>query len=516
MSLLKIENLSHSFGDKVLYKDVSFEIYKGEHIGIIGENGSGKTTLINIISGLILPDKGRVIWQSNIKIGVLDQYAKVNQDISVIEYLKTAFEYLYKIEEKLNNIYIEICNNCTDSLLNKISKYQEILDKNDFYLIDNIIQKVTDGLGIKVLGLDNKLSSLSGGQRAKVILGKLLLENPDVLILDEPTNFLDIEHIEWLTSYIKGFEGACIVVSHDYNFLDNISLYICDIEFSKITKYRGNYSACINQKNASKEKHIHDYITQRKVIEKTEIFIAKHIVRPTSSKMAKDRQKKLERMDIIEKPSKDAVKPHINFKSKTLDTRIVLRINNLEIGYKYPLFSKMKFKILNGEKIVITGFNGIGKSTLIKTLLNIIPKISGEFEFANNIKIGYYAQDFKWDNVKLTPIQIVKDDFPDLSDMQIRKKLAQAGLKAKNSMQAITTLSGGEQAKVNLCKLMLISCNLLVLDEPTNHLDKLSKEALKEALIKFEGTVIMVSHEESFYTDWATKIVNIQDLCNNK
>lgn len=485
MGLLKVENLSHSFGDKILYKDANIEIYKGEHVGIIGENGTGKTTLINILSGEILPDKGNITWQPNINIGILDQYAKVKQDMSIMEYLKTAFTKLFEIEEKLNKLYINLCDDYSDNILNKISKNQEILEKSDFYLLDTIIQKVTDGLGIKSIGLNRKLSSLSGGQRAKVILGKLLLEKPDVLVLDEPTNFLDKEHIEWLSTYIKEFEGACIVVSHDYIFLDSITTYICDIEFCKITKYRGNYSACLNQKNATKEKYINDYNTQRKVIEKTEVFIAKHIVRATSAKMAKDRQKKLERMEVIEKPAKDAVKPHVSFKSKTLDTKIVLKVDNLEIGYEYTLFSDIKFKILNGEKIVITGFNGIGKSTLIKTLLGVIKKRSGSFEFAKNIKIGYFEQDFKWENESLSPIQVIRDDFPNLSDKEIRSFLAKAGLKAKNSMQEISALSGGEKAKINICKLMITPFNLLILDEPTNHLDKLSKEALKEALIKF-------------------------------
>lgn len=516
MSLLEIENISHTFGEKILYKNVTLEIYKGEHVGIIGENGAGKSTLLKILLGEILPDHGRVKWQPHIKMGCLDQYASIQHQQTIMEYLQTAFKELYQVEEKLNQLYLQIADKCTDSILNKISRYQEILEKNNFYAIESTIKKVASGLGINALGFDTLLQNLSGGQRAKVILGKLLLQQPDVLILDEPTNFLDKEHIEWLSTYLKEFKGAFLIVSHHYEFLDCITTSILDIEFSQIRKYRGNYSACLTQKNANKEKYINDYNAQQKEIKKTEEFIAKHIVRATSASMAKDRQKKLARMDILEKPPKGGQKPHIHFNSLPFTPRTILEIKHLEIGYHTPLFPKMNYRIRNGEKIVITGFNGIGKSTLLKTLLGIIPKISGNYSFAEKIKIAYYEQDLKFENKTLTPIQIIRDNFPKLTDKEIRKSLAQAGLKAKNAMQEIQTLSGGEQAKVNICKLMLTPCHLLVLDEPTNHLDQASKVALKEALTKYDGTLIMVSHEDSFYQEFATKIIDITELCSKK
>lgn len=514
MSLLQIENLSHTYGEKMLYKNASLEVYKGEHIGIIGENGAGKSTLLKIILGEVLPDKGMIKWQSNIQIGKLDQYATIDKDITIMNYMRTAFEELFLMEDKLNQLYLIMAEDCSDALMNKVARYQDILEKNDFYAIDSTIEKVAAGLGINALGLDTLLTNLSGGQRAKVILGKLLLQKPDVLILDEPTNFLDKEHITWLSTYLKDFPGAFIIVSHLYSFLDTITSHTVDIEFQQITKYRGNYSACLQQKTAAKEKYIRDYQSQQKEIKKTEEFIAKHIVRATSASMAKDRQKKLARMEVLEKPNKDTVQPHIHFNSLPFTPRIILETKRLEIGYQKPLFPTMNFKILNGEKIVITGFNGIGKSTLLKTLLSIIPNISGSFQFAEKLKIGYYEQDLYFQNTALTPIEIVRESFPGLPDKEIRKVLAQAGLKPKNAMQAIKTLSGGEQAKVNIAKLMLTPCHMLVLDEPTNHLDQASKAALKVALEKFKGTLIMVSHEEPFYQTFASKVMDITSLCN--
>ena len=513
MSLLEVKNLSHGYGDKILYKDSSFELNKGEHMGVIGKNGAGKSTLIKILLGEVLPDKGTIIWQPKIKIGKLVQYAEVETDITIFDYLRTAFQELFEIEKNLNELYMQMAERCDQKILDKIANYQEMLDKNNFYGIDSTIEKVAAGLGVKALGLETKLSTLSGGQRAKVILAKLLLEKPDVLVLDEPTNFLDKEHVEWLATYLKGFKGAFIIISHHYEFLEEITNCICDIEFSAIKKYRGNYTSCLKQKAVQREEYIREYEAQQKVIKKTEEYIERNRARASTAKMAKDRQKKLDRMEKLEDPPKDDVKPHIQFKSVSCTYQTILEVNNLEVGYYFPLLPKMKFRIQNGKKVVITGFNGIGKSTLLKTLLGRIPKIAGEFKFADHLKIGYYEQELIWENPELTPIQVIRNLFPELSEKEVRKKLAQAGLKAKLVMQEIQSLSGGEQAKINLCRLMLTPCSLLVLDEPTNHLDQKTKEALQEALINFKGTIILVSHEESFYKKWADQIVNIQDLC---
>lgn len=295
MALLEVENLTHSFGDKLLYKDSSFELYKGEHMGIVGQNGAGKSTLIKILLGEILPDKGVVKWQNGITIGKLDQYAIVEENQTIFNYLRTAFSKLYKVEEELNKLYEEMAENYNENILNKVSKYQEELEEKNFYAIDSTIQKIASGLGITALGMENNLKNLSGGQRAKVILAKLLLQNPEVLVLDEPTNFLDKEHVEWLSEYLTTFKGAFIIVSHDFEFLEKVATCICDIEFNKMKKYKGTYSSFLKQKELLREDYIRQYNSQQKEIKKLEEYIAKNKVRASTAQMAKSREKKLEK-----------------------------------------------------------------------------------------------------------------------------------------------------------------------------------------------------------------------------
>ena len=513
MALLEVENLSHAFSEKQLYRDSSFELYKGEHMGIVGQNGTGKSTLIKILLKEILPDKGTIKWQNNTTIGSLDQYAVTEGEMTIFNYLRTAFERLYKINDELTKLYEEMAENYSESIMNKVDKYQQILTDENFYGIDSTILKVTSGLGINAMGMDTMLKNLSGGQRAKVILAKLLLQNPDVLILDEPTNFLDKEHIEWLSEYLQSFKGAFIIVSHDYDFLEKVTTCICDIEFNKIKKYRGSYSSFLKQKGALREEYIRQYESQQKEIKKLEDYIAKNKVRASTAQMAKSREKKLNNIERLEKPSFTS-KPHIHFTSIESSVQVVLEVNKLEVGYYYPLLPKMKFEVRNGEKLVITGFNGIGKSTLLKTLMGQISAISGEFRFSDAIKkIGYFEQDLVWENPNDIPLNIIGNEFPKLTQKQIRKHLADCAIKKEHVMQPVSTLSGGEQAKVKLCRLALTPCNILILDEPTNHLDVDTKEELRKALVEFDGTVILVSHEASFYKDLATRVVSIEKLC---
>ena len=353
MALLEVENLSHSFAEKLLYKDSYFELFKGEHMGIVGQNGAGKSTLIKLLLKEILPDKGVIKWQNGVTIGHLDQYAIVNETQSIFDYLKTAFLDLFEIEEKLNELYMKMAQNCTDDIMEKVSKYQELLEKEGFYGIESTIKKVSSGLGITAMGMDTILKNLSGGQRAKVILAKLLLQNPEVIVLDEPTNFLDKEHIEWLSEYLVTFEGAFIIVSHDHDFLEKVTTCICDIEFYNIKKYKGTYSSFLKQKEAKKEEYVREYEAQQKEIKKLEDYIAKNKVRASTAKMAKSREKKLDKIEVIEKP-KFTSKPHFSFSSIETTANVILEVNNLEVGYYYSLLPKMKFEVRNQEKIVIT------------------------------------------------------------------------------------------------------------------------------------------------------------------
>ncbi|MGY3777505.1 ABC-F family ATP-binding cassette domain-containing protein [Isobaculum melis] len=507
MGLLKVENLSHRFADKVLYENGSFNLYKNDHMGIVGQNGAGKSTLMEIIIGQVLPDEGSIKWQANVKIGHLDQYADVDRELKINDYLQLAFSELFAIEQRMTALYEESAVSGDDEPLLKAAECQEQLEMHDFYAIESTINKIVVGLGIDAIGIDRQMKTLSGGQRAKVILAKLLLEKPNVLLLDEPTNFLDKEHVEWLASYLNEFQGAFIVISHDYEFLEKIATCICDIEFGTIKKYNGKYSAFLKQKEHLREDYIRQYSAQQKKIKETEEFIRKNIA-GINTKMAQGRRKHLEKMDRLTEPN-FTQKPTIKFKEVPLASHKVLTVNHLSVGYDQPLLKDLNFSVLGNQKIVITGFNGIGKSTLLKTLVGVNPSLAGGFQFAPQVKVGYYEQDLIWENGLLTPIQVVSDAHPKLTVKEIRRHLAQCGVNDKHVTQAVGTLSGGEQAKVKLCILTLKSVNFLMMDEPTNHLDVDAKEALQEALIAFQGTVLLVSHEEKFYRDWADKVLSI-------
>lgn len=508
MSLLEIEGLTHSFGDNLLYKNANLSLNKGEHVGIVGQNGTGKSTLIKICTEQVMPDAGRIIWQPKISVGYLDQYAEIDGNITMYTFLKSAFVKLYDIENTMTELY-ELAANGNMDCLEQAARLQEELEINDFYSIDTHIEQVTTGLGLSAIGLERSIEQMSGGQRAKVILAKILLEKPDILLLDEPTNFLDKEHVAWLADYLSSLENTFMVVSHDYTFLDKIANRICDIDNDTITKYFGTYSEFLKKKTLLREDYIRQYSAQLKEIKKTEEFIRKNIA-GRKSKMARGRQKQLDRMNKIEALEQKEIKPYFHFPELPLTDTEHLCVKHLAVGYHYPVLSNISFRIKGGQKVVFTGFNGIGKSTLLKTLMGQISSIQGHYKFSQQVTLGYFEQDLIWHDEARTPIQITSDAYPNMAVKAVRKHLAQCGISSKHAMQSIGTLSGGEQAKVKMCLLMLQKCNFLIMDEPTNHLDANAKDSLKKALCEFSGTVLLVSHEEAFYRDWAQRIINIE------
>ena len=510
MSLLEVTNLYQSFDNDLLFKQAELELNKSEHIGIVGPNGVGKSTLIKICTGQIIPDEGRVKWQDHITVGYLDQYAEINLELTMQQFLRSAFKKLYEIEQAMIEFY-ESASDGNYSMLKRAALCQEQLEQSDFYIIDTNIEQVVTGLGLVSLGMDRLIGEMSGGQRAKIILAKLLLEKPDVLILDEPTNFLDKQHVSWLADYLSGLSNAFLVVSHDYDFLEKISNRILDIDNSKITKYFGSYSDFLKKKTLLRQDYIRQYSAQQKEIKKTEEFIRKNIA-GRKAKMARGRQKQLDRMDKMEALDEKEIKPYFKFKSLPYTATIHLKVDHLAVGYHYPILSDISFSIKGGQKIVITGFNGIGKSTLLKTLVQQIPIFGGVFHFSDQVVINYFEQDLLWSDNMKSPVQIISDAYPFLTNKEVRGYLAKCGVLSKHAMQSIGTLSGGEQTKVKLCLFMIKSCNFLIMDEPTNHLDSYAKEALKEALINFSGTVLLVSHEERFYKEWVDKVISIEDM----
>ncbi|MGY3765401.1 ABC-F family ATP-binding cassette domain-containing protein [Vagococcus vulneris] len=506
--MLNLTNITQQFGDKVLYEDLNLQINKGEHVGLIGQNGAGKSTLIKIIIGDLLPDEGRVEFPKNHHLGYLDQYIEVDETLTIYEFLKTAFNKDLLKEQKIASYYEDYEQTYDDSLLEKAGNLQTQLDQGNFYQMDTLIQEMASGLGIDILGLDTHLKNLSGGQRSKVILAKLLLENPDTLILDEPTNHLDDTHIKWLTDFLNEFPGTFLVISHDRAFLNDITTHIADIEFGKLTKYKGNLTKALKQKETNRDAYLRQYESQKKHIEKTEAYIRKYKAGSRST-MAKSREKQLDKIDRLTPPN-EAAKPNFTFRYNPIITTLALSTDNLVIGYAQPLLQQpINLTIRYGEKIAIRGFNGVGKSTLIKTLISEIPALSGEFHFPANTKINYFSQDLEWEFPLETPIQYLSNLFPTATNKELRKHLSRSGLVNQLAQEQLQMLSGGEQTKVKLAEMTMREGNLLILDEPTNHIDQQTKESLQKSLADYPGTVIVVSHEQDFYEGFVDRIIDI-------
>lgn len=514
MGILQVSGLTHGFLDKNLYENAEFEIYPGEHVGIVGQNGVGKSTLLKIITGELPPDRGEIKWGKDLKLGFLDQHAEIPLELTITDYLRGAYREMFEAEQKMEALFQEAAERNDMKRMERASRIQERLLKDNFYAVESEIGGIAAGLGLIPIGMDKKLGELSGGQRAKVIVAKLLLEKPDVLVMDEPTNFFDKEHVSWLTSYLKEFKGAFLTVSHNYDFLESITNRILNIEFGQIRKYYGKYSEFLKQKDALAEDYIRRYDAQQKVIEKTEEYIRRNIA-GVNSKNARGRRKQLERMERLTPPG-NLSKPTVSFTEVPIETHDTLIVKDLKVGYRFPLLPPISFRVQNGEIVVITGFNGLGKSTLLKTLVREIEAISGSFRFAPLSKIAYYEQELRWESKDATPLSVVRNWFPKLSDKEIRKILSRVNLKNEHITQAVGTLSGGEQSKVKLVKLMQTPANFLILDEPTNHFDAETKEAFQEALSEYKGSVLLVSHEEAFYRDLADRIFDISDFKTKK
>lgn len=506
--MLNLTNITHQFADKLLYEDLNLQVNKGEHVGLVGQNGAGKSTLIKIITGELLPDDGRVEFPKSSHLGYLDQYVRVDEQLSIYEFLQTAFQKDLDIEEQITAYYTTYAETMDDKLLERAGRLQTQLDQGEFYQMDTLIQEMATGLGLQVLGLDTLLKELSGGQRSKVILAKLLLEKPDVLVLDEPTNHLDDTHVAWLTNFLQGFSGTFLVVSHDREFLNDITTHVADIEFGQLTKYTGNLQKALKQKEANREAYMKQYENQKKHIEKTEAYIRKYKAGSRST-MAKSREKQLDKIDRLTPPS-GAAKPNYQFPYNGIVSTLALTTDHLVIGYDKPLLKPIQLTIRYGEKVAFRGFNGIGKSTLLKTLIGEIPAIDGEFHLPANTKINYFSQELVWQYPLETPLQYLGDLFPKATNKDLRRHLSLAGLVNQLAQEPMKDLSGGEQTKVKLAQMTMTPGNFLILDEPTNHIDHQAKESLRESLAKYEGTVIVVSHEQEFYEDFVDRIIEIE------
>lgn len=510
MSILQVKNLSYQLADKSLYNNATFRINVGEKIGITGANGVGKSTLLKLLTGELSADKGCIDWLPNLEVGYLEQHFKMDNALTVYECLKSAFENLYAAEQKLWTLYQAMTESHSTSLLSQVARLQAYLEDEDFYAIDTKIEQVAVGLGIYQFGLDTPLVSLSGGQRHKVLLGRLLLRNPDVLILDEPTNYLDALHIEWLVTFLNDYTGTVLLVSHDIDFLNQVATSICDIDYQTVRKYSGTYVKAMQQKHHDGALLEKQYKAQQNEIRKLEQFIAKNGAGVNAS-LAKGRKKKLDKIERIQLNCIEKVSM-FDFAHQPIGQQYVIDAKALMIGYQQPLLPALDITLARGEKLVVSGFNGVGKSTLIKTLMGEIEPLSGEVVLAKGAMIGYFSQDLSWRHPQHTPEQELCSCDPTISSKESRKLLARFGVTGDKTQRHLDTLSGGEQTRVKLCCLSVQKCNVLLLDEPTTHLDSSSKNALKEALQRFSGSVIVVSHEKAFLQSWPDRVLDISLL----
>ncbi|WP_300379489.1 ABC-F family ATP-binding cassette domain-containing protein [Clostridium sp.] len=512
MSVLTVKNISHGFGDRAIFEDVSFRLLKGEHVGLIGANGEGKSTFMNIVTNKLMPDEGKVIWSNNVRVGYMDQHADLVKGQSIRDSLREAFKYLFDLETEMNTLYGKMGEVETDELekmLERTALIQDLLDHNGFYVIDAKVEEVAKGLGLLDLGLDKDVDDLSGGQRTKILLGKLLLQNPDILLLDEPTNYLDEEHVEWLKRYLNNYDNAFILISHDISFLNSVINLIYHVEERKLTRYVGDYTEFERLHEEGKKRLEQAYEKQQKEIARLEDFVARNKANAATSNMAKSRQKKLDKMDVIE-ISKEKPKPEFSFKIARTSGKMIFETKDLVIGYDSPLTKPLDLYLERGQKVALVGANGLGKSTLLKSLLGKIKPLSGTVETGEYQHIGYFEQEDRSGN-RNTCIEEMWNEFPGKTQYEIRAALAKCGLTTKQLESRIMVLSGGEAAKVRLCKILNRESNILILDEPTNHLDVDAKEELKKALREYKGTILIVSHEPEFYRDIVTETWNCED-----
>lgn len=512
MSILNVEKLSHGFGDRAIFNDVSFRLLKGEHIGLIGANGEGKSTFMSIVTGKLKPDEGKVEWAKNVRVGYLDQHAELKKGMSIKDVLKQAFDFLFEMEANMNSMYEQMADadeSQIETLMEEVGTIQDLLMAHDFYTIDTKIDEIARAFNLDELGLDKDVTQLSGGQRTRICMAKLLLEKPDILLLDEPTNYLDEHHIEWLRRYLQEYENAFVLISHDMEFLDSVINIIYHMENQKLDRYVGSYKKFLEVYEMKKSQLEAAYKKQQQEIADLTDFVARNKARVATRNMAMSRQKKLDKMEVIEL-AREKPKPEFLFKEARTAGKLIFETKDLIIGYDEALSRPINMTMERGEKIVLYGANGIGKTTLLKSILGLCPSLSGSVSLGDYLSIGYFEQEMTEDNPN-TCIEEIWKEFPSFNQYEVRSALAKCGLTTKHIESKVKVLSGGEQAKVRLCKLINRESNVLLLDEPTNHLDIDAKAELKRALKDYKGSILLICHEAAFYEDIVSRKIDCSE-----
>ena len=519
--LLNVEHLYKYFNGQALLKDINFTVEDREAVGLIGINGCGKSTLLNIITGSEGYDKtpeglGSVNIAGKASIGFLKQNSGLNSELTIGEEMKNAFAPLLETLDKMKVLEKKMADGRDiDSISHEYAELSSYFEARDGYRIDVKIKQVLNGMGFGSTPTDRVISTLSGGEKTRLALAKLLLEEPNLLILDEPTNHLDFETLMWLEDYLKGYKGAIIIVSHDRYFLNKVCTRICEIEQGRLTSYRGDYSSYLVQKKMNSERQLKEYEAQQKEIAKLEDYVAKNLVRASTSKMAKSRQHMLDRIERIDKPLMYTKPPKIKLEYDIEPTKDIVRVIDcpLVVGEgadKKELIKSLTMNVRRGEHVAIIGANGIGKTSILKLIQGIIPHEGGNISWGGNVKISYFEQEHAILDPHKTVLEEIMDRYPRLSEQQARSVLGAVLLTGENVFKPISVLSGGERAKLCFAIMALNRGNVLVLDEPTNHLDLNTKEVLEDALAEFGGTIILVSHDRYLLNKVASRIIEIR------
>ncbi|MFC4779613.1 ABC-F family ATP-binding cassette domain-containing protein [Paenibacillus sp. GCM10023252] len=517
--LLQVSDVTKSYGVTPVISHITMQVLERERIGLVGVNGAGKSTLLKIIAGELSMDSGTIHRARDTKIGYLAQNSGLQSDRTILAEMRAVFSHLLEAEEELRELEHQIAD---PALHQDAKRYEDTLERyarrSDWfreqggYEMNTKINSVLHGMGFGTFALDTPIHTLSGGQKTRLALARILLQSPDLLMLDEPTNYLDIETLTWLEGYLRGYAGAILVVSHDRYFLDALANTIIEIERNSAKRYTGNYSRYMELKEAEYETQLKHYEKQQDEIARTEQFIQKNIVRASTTKRAQSRRKLLDKMDVMDKPLGDLKKAHFSFEIERMTGKDVLDVRDLSVqftGQDKPLFHNVSFQLQRGETAALIGPNGIGKSTLLKALVGQNQPAGGTIRWGANVKIGYYDQEQTGLNPNHTILEEVWGAYPGMEEARIRTVLGSFLFSGEDVLKKISTLSGGEKARVSLAKLMLNKANVLILDEPTNHLDLYSKEVLESALLDYDGTLLFISHDRYFLNKMAERMIEL-------